>query len=62
MYWKNSRYFGYALRCSGERGLRRARIGKAFKRFGHSEFYNNFREYGYHNPCTYSSGLRRYHG
>lgn len=62
MYWENSRFFGDALRHSGERGLRRARIGKAFKRFRYSEFYDKAREYGYNNPCTYSSGLRRYHG
>ena len=62
MYRKNSRVFGYALRRSGERGLKRARIGKAFKRRGYSEFYDNVREYGCHNPETYGSGLRRYHG
>lgn len=52
MYRNNSRYFGYALRRSGERGFKRARIGKAFKRRGYSEFYDNVREYGCHNPET----------
>ena len=52
MYWENSRYFEYALWRSGGRGLKCTRIGKAFKRFRDSEFYDNFREYGYDNSET----------
>ena len=62
MYWEISLYFGDALRRSGERGLKRTHIGKAFKRFGDREFYGNFREYGYNNSEAYGSGLQRYHG
>lgn len=62
MYRKNSRVFGYAVQRSRERGLKRARIGKDFKRRGYSEFYDNVREYGHNNSETYGSGLRRYHG